>query len=200
MTHAAGRTGRGGVRLILLAVAALVAVPGGLSAQSKYFGAVAGANLSDLSDEYGVWDTSDRWGANFGLVLGIRTVNRLAIAFEPAYSQMGGEDIGLDYLETPITFGGLTRTGDATRVGFYTGLAPAFKLSCEAEQPAGACDNVKGSSWFLPLGMRFYRQTSPGMFLGLDIRYLVPLGSSVDEVTVRQRTWSFRLVLAKGQL
>jgi hypothetical protein len=36
-----------------------------------------------------------------------------------------------------------------------------------------------------------------GTVIGLDVRYSIPLGSSFDNLTVHQRSWAFRIILAK---
>jgi hypothetical protein len=177
-----------------------LAAPSGLAAQSRYIGLAGGANLSDFSDDFGDYSTDSRWGANIGLVMGVRTKDRMSLSVEPAWSQMGGADGPIDYLEVPVLIGGMARSGSATRFGGYSGIIPAFKLSCGIEQPSGSCDDLKGSAWFLPLGARFYRQAGAGKWIGLDVRYAIPLGSSFESVSVNQRAWSFRLVFVKGEL
>jgi hypothetical protein len=177
-----------------------VALPSGLAAQYKYVGFAAGANLSDFSDEFGFYSTDSRWGANLGLVLGLRTTNRMSFSIEPAWSQMGGADGAVDYVEVPVLIGGLAQSSDAMRFGGYSGIIPAFKVSCSIDTPTGSCDDLKGSAWFLPLGLRAYRQAGAGKWVGIDIRYSIPLGSSFESVDVNQRSWAFRLVFVKGEL
>jgi hypothetical protein len=187
-------------RIVAMTLLGALVLPGTGAAQSKYFGIIGGANLSDLSDETGFYSTDSRWGGNIGLVIGIRTSNRMILAAEPAWSQMGGSDGSVDYFELPILIGGMGRASQTTRFGGYTGIMPAFKLSCGIEQPASSCDNLKSSAWFLPLGVRFFKQAGADKFVGLDIRYALPLGSSFETVDVKQRAWSFRLVFVKGEL
>lgn len=189
-----------GLSLAAVLMALGLALPSGLAAQYKYVGFAAGANLSDFSDEFGVYSTDSRWGANIGLVLGMRTTNRMSFSIEPAWSQMGGADGAVDYVEVPVLIGGLARSSDAMRFGGYTGITPAFKVSCSIDSPAGSCDNLKGSAWFLPLGVRAYRQAGAGKWIGIDVRYSIPLVSSFETVDVNQRTWAFRLVFVKGEL
>jgi hypothetical protein len=198
-----------------ISLALALALTPALQAQTtKYFGFVGGATLSDFSDTYGAYSTSSRWGGNAGVILGLRTTNRMTFAVEPAWTQMGAEFTGtsgktsasLDYVEVPITIGGMAEAAnEKIRYGGYTGIMPAFKLSCSIAQPAGACDLAKSSAWFLPIGLRVLSSTGKGTFVGLDIRYSIPLGSSFDTAvqnggSVHQRSWAFRLVFAKGDL
>lgn len=189
----------------MLLALALALTPSLQAQTSKYFGFVGGATLSDFSDYYGTYSTSSRWGGNAGLILGVRTMNRMVLSLEPAWTQMGaqvqGNTAGIDYVEVPLTVGGMAQAAnEKLRYGGYTGIMPAFKLSCSIEQPAGTCDRVKGSTWFLPIGLRMLTSTGKGSFVGLDVRYSIPLGSSVDNLSVNQRSWAFRLVFAKGDL
>ena len=177
-----------------------LALPSGLMAQSRYVGFAGGVNLSEFSDDFGLYSTDSRWGANLGLVLGMRTTNRISFSIEPAWSQLGGGDGSIDYVEVPLLIGGLAETNEATRFGGYAGIMPAFKTSCSIETPAGSCDDLKSSAWFLPLGVRAYRQAGEGNWIGLDIRYAIPLGSSFESADVNQRAWTFRLVFVKGDL
>ena len=188
------------LRLTTLFAGLALALPSGLAAQYKYVGFAGGANLSDLSDEFNFYSTDSRWGGNIGLVMGLRTTNRMIFAVEPAWSQMGGADGSIDYVEVPLLIGGLAETSEAMRFGGYAGIMPAFKVSCGMDELAGACDGLKGSTWFLPLGARMYRKAGAGKWVGLDVRYAIPLGSSFENTEVNQRTWTFRLVFVKGEL
>jgi hypothetical protein len=193
------------VSLSAILLALVLVLPRTADAQSsKYYGFVGGATLSDFSDSYNAYSTAGKWGGNAGLILGIRTTNRMTLSIEPAWTQMGAKigdtGGGIDYIEVPITIGGLAEGGDKLRYGGYAGITPAFKLSCSIDQPASACDHVKSTAWFLPLGLRLLTQTGKGAFVGFDIRYSLPLGSTFDDATIHQRSWAFRLVFAKGDL
>ena len=185
-----------------LMLAGLLLLPSTAAAQAKFFGVTAGASLSDYTDDWGGINTHDRWGFTGGFIAGIRTSNYMAIAIEPSFTQMGGGDLRADYLECPLTFGGVARSGDGSmRYGGYTGITGAFKLSCSepANLPvADVCDNMKGSAWFIPLGLRILRRTNPTTFVGIDVKYDIPLGSSHEVFDANQRSWAFRLVMVKG--
>jgi hypothetical protein len=101
--------GSGMKRLLLVA---LLLLPSTGAAQAKFFGVTAGATLSDYTDYWG-FDTHDRWGFTAGFIAGIRTANWMAISLEPSYTQMGGGDLRADYIEVPLTFGGVARSGMA---------------------------------------------------------------------------------------
>ena len=181
-----------------LLLAALLVLPSSAVGQAKFFGVAAGATLSDYTDYWG-FDTHDRWGFTAGFIAGIRTANWMAISLEPSYTQMGGGDLRADYVEVPLTFGGVARSGDGKmRYGGYTGITGAFKVTCSEPSAFDFCDRVNGSAWFIPLGLRFLRATKPGTFVGIDIKYNLPLGSSVDNAEANQRAWAFRLVFIKG--
>jgi hypothetical protein len=182
-------------------LAALLLLPSAASAQAKFWGLAAGASLSDYSDDFGGLESNDRWGFTGGLVFGVRTANWMAISLEPSYTQMGGGDLRADYLEIPLTFGGVARSGDGSmRYGGYTGITGGFKMSCSFSSSviSDPCDDIKGSAWFIPLGLRILRRTNATTFVGIDIKYNIPLGSSFDFVSANQRNWAFRLIMVKG--
>jgi hypothetical protein len=185
-----------------LLIAVLLLLPSTAVGQAKFFGFTAGASLSDYSDDWGGYETDDRWGFTAGFIAGIRTSNYMAISIEPSFTQMGGGDFRADYLEFPLTFGGVARSGDGSmRYGGYTGITGAFKLSCSDDTgitSVDACGQLKGSAWFIPIGMRILRRTNETTFIGIDIKYDIPLGSSFDIIQANQRSWAFRLVMVKG--
>ena len=57
---------------------------------------------------------------------------------------------------------------------------------------------MKGSAWFIPIGLRILRRASPTTFVGIDVKYNIPLGSSFDIISANQRSWAFRLIMVKG--
>jgi hypothetical protein len=197
------RSPRFGFRLELTVLATLLVLPSMAAAQAKFWGLLGGATLSDYSDDFGGFETNDRWGGTAGLIFGVRTANWMAVALEPAWHQMGGDDLRVDYLDVPLTFGGVGKSRDGSmRYGGYTGISAAFKLSCSVPSSAvtDVCDDVKGTAWFVPIGVRFLRRTSGATFFGLDVRYSIPLGSSFDIVDANQRSWAFRLMFVKGAI
>ncbi len=181
-------------------LAGILMVPATAAAQ-KFGGLVAGVTNSDLSDAYGSANTDSRWGGTAGIIFGVRTYRATTISLEPAWIQRGGADIKTDYIEVPLIFGAAIRSANGTmRYGFYAGIAAAFKLGCSAEGVTfDPCDHLNGTDWMLPVGFRFLRVVgTSGTMLGVDARYAFPLERSFDNVDVGQRTWSFRLIYAKG--
>jgi hypothetical protein len=188
-----------GPRLAPLVLAAVLLLPASLRAQQKFWGLTGGATLSDLSDAYGAYSTDSRWGGTAGLVFGVRTYRSTTIALEPAWIQRGGGDLHGDYIEVPLTFGAAVRSNNGhMRYGFYTGIGAAFKLSCSEKGSLNACDHLNGTDWSIPLGFRLLGQVKSGAFLGVDVKYAIPLERSFDNLDVGMRTWSFRLMYVKG--
>lgn len=189
--------------IILLAFA--LVLPRVAQAQQKIVGVVGGATLSDLTDSYNAYNTSNKWGGNAGIFFGVRAKGGLFVTLEPAWTQMGA-DFGtnggaIDYIEVPLTVGGMTKSANQKlHFGGYVGFAPAFKVGCSIDAVVGSCDSVTGTTWFLPLGLRFLSGSGKGTYAGVDVRYLIPLGSTFQGATVHQRSWAFRLILAKGAL
>jgi hypothetical protein len=185
-----------------LATALLLAVglfPVSAAAQQKFWGLTGGATLGDLSDVYGAYSTDSRWGGTAGLVFGVRTYRQTTISLEPAWIQRGGGDLNGDYIEVPLIFGAAMRSNNGQmRYGFYTGISPAFNLSCSEEGSLDACDNLNGVDWSIPIGFRLLRQVKSGAFFGVDVKYGIPLERSFNNVDVAMRTWSFRLMYVKG--
>jgi hypothetical protein len=191
--------------IILLATALVLPRTAVAQQAGKIIGVVGGATLSDLSDSYNAYNTTNKWGGNVGLFLGVRAKGTMFVSLEPAWTQMGA-DIGgtggsIDYIEVPFTLGGMARSSNQKlHFGGYVGFAPAFKVGCSIDAAVGSCDKVNGTTWFLPLGLRFLSGSGKGTYVGVDVRYLIPLGSAFQGVTVYQRSWAFRLILAKGAL
>ena len=186
----------------LLPLLAAVALWSPLQAQTSrtFFGLTGGATLSDFSDDFGGVQTTDRWGGTAGIIFGVRTANWASIALEPAWTSMGGSELSLGYIEVPLTLGGVARDReDNFRYGAYTGIAPAFKISCNDDEALlDVCDQAKGTVWFLPVGVRFLRRASGSSYFGIDVKYSFPLGDSFDNSFAEQRTWAFRLIFLKG--
>lgn len=176
---------------------ALGAVP---SAHAQYslgtpgfLGIAGGATLTDLG---GVGNSStSRWGGMAGLLLGRRTSTGTAGMLEVNWSQQGGGDTRLEYVSIPLTFGAITGRG-MTRARPYIGVSIDLKSGCSSPVP-GECNAASGSQWALPLGFTVGRVTTAGTFVGVDVRYAVPLSHAFDNSAVVNRSWQFRLVLAK---
>ncbi len=179
-----------------LALAALLALPAPAAAQGygQRFGAIiGGATLSDISDYYN--STDSRWGFTGGLMVGMNH-GRTATSLEALYVQKGAEDLGIDYIEIPFTFGAAVPISQgAARFRFYGGVAVAFKVSCDGNDVI--CDDVNGTEFSLPFGMQIAR-VAGDKFFGLDIRYGLPLSDALDSIDAANRPWYFRLFFGKA--
>jgi hypothetical protein len=156
-------------------------------------GLAGGATLTDLSN-YGS-SNSTRWGGMAGLFYGRRLSTGTAGMLEVNWVQQGGDDTRLDYISVPLTFGATTGRG-MSRFRPYLGVSVDFKIGCSAT-PSAICDVASGTQWALPIGVTFGKASATGSFVGLDVRYAVPLSHAFDNTSVYNRSWQFRLVLAK---
>ena len=184
------------MRLRAAALAVLLALPAPLAAQGhgQQFGAIiGGAMLSDLSNYYN--STDSRWGFTGGVLVGMNH-GRTATALEALYVQKGGDGLGLDYIEVPLTFGAAAPVAQgAGRVRFYGGIAVAFKVSCDASDII--CDDANGTEFSLPFGVQIAK-VAGNQFFGLDVRYALPLSDAFETVEAANRTWYFRIFIGKG--
>ncbi len=183
---------------LLIAGALGVAVSAPVSAQyamgpQAVVGLAGGATLTDLSN-YGS-SSSSRWGGMAGLFFGRRLSTGTSAILEANWSQQGGGDTRLDYISVPLTFGATTGQGMG-RVRPYAGISVDFKIGCSSST-ALVCDAASGSQWGVPLGITFGKASPTGKFVGLDVRYVIPLSHAFDNTSVSNRSWQFRLVLAK---
>lgn len=184
------------MRLRTTALAILLAAPAPLAAQGfsqKYGGVTAGAMLSDISN----YNTSadSRWGFTGGLFVGMNN-GRTATAIEALYVQKGATDVGLDYIEIPLTFGAAIPVAQGSgRVRVYGGIAAAFKISCDASDII--CDDAEGAEFSLPFGVQFAK-VMDDRFFGIDIRYGLALSDAFETVEASNRPWYFRLFFGKA--
>ena len=186
--------------LLLTSVSAFAAVTPVRAQYSQYstapqaiVGIAGGATLTDLSN-YGS-STSSRWGGMAGLFYGRRATRGTGVVLEVNWAQQGGGDTRLDYISVPITFGAATGRGMG-RVRPYLGVSVDFKIGCSAPSSA-TCNAASGTQWALPLGITFGKANPTGKFVGFDVRYAVPLSHAFDNTSAYNRSWQFRLVLAK---
>ena len=181
---------------VLLVLIALLAAPSAVAAQgsgTRFAAITGGATLSDIS---GFAASSDsRWGGTAGLMFGYNAGPTAAV-IEGNWIQKGGEDIRLDYIEVPLTFGAVGVTGaGANRGRVYTGLSIAFKVGCSSTLVV--CDDAKGTEWGWPLGLQYARAMENGNFFGFDVRYTVALSQAFDSFESHNRPWQFRLMFGK---
>jgi len=185
-------------RIVGIVAAALVAAVGPAGAQgggTLAAGIKGGATTSELNG--GVVNTDSRWGGTAGAFLAYNNWYTVW-GLEANWSQKGGKDTRIDYVEFPLTIGGGISTsqgGLSFRV--YTGIGFAAKLSCNSEAPLLDCDDVRGTEWSWPIGIEVGKWTSGGKVIGFDVRYNYGLSdafTTAGNLSVN-RTWYFRLVL-----
>jgi len=159
-----------------------------------FLGIAGGATLTELSSSNG--STPTRWGGMAGLLLGRRITQGVAALLEVNWAQQGGGDTRLEYVDVPLTAGTILRRG-TLRFRPYLGVGLGFKSGCASPTP-GLCNAASDEQWTLPLGFTLGSQTSPhGWLVGGDVRYAIPLSHALDNSAVYNRSWQFRLVLAK---
>jgi len=153
-----------------------------------------GATLSDFSNP----DSDSRWGGTAGLFVAKATYATLT-SLEVNWIQKGGKgagaDVRVDYIEIPVTFGGVGRTRNGEgRARLYGGVSVAFPISCKADLP-GLCGR-KQTEWGAPFGIMLGRWSASDRFIGVDVRYTIPFSRAFEGGTYNQ-TWQFRLFIAR---
>src|SRR3954453_2154939 len=97
------RAGFALIAALLLTASASAQGPG-----TKFAGLIGGATLSDI-DNFGSGFQSlekDRWGGAAGAMVGFNA-GRTATTLEVLWTQKGGGDTRLDYIELPLTVGAI---------------------------------------------------------------------------------------------
>jgi len=167
---------------------------GGVAQQPiDFVGISAGMTMGDLHDP--ALDTDSRFGGTAGILTGIRPSRNTVVNLGAHWVQKGGGETRLDYLEIPLTVGGVALIQDgAYRSRFYTGLAMGVKLACNSEPPFLSCDDAARIEWVWPIGLLFSRWSSGDQFFALDIRYTESLSDAFESVVVSNRSWQLRLI------
>ncbi len=186
--------------LIACGLAAVAAAP----AAAQYSPMVMGVSIGASSSDFQSPDSDARWGFVGGLFLGKATYRTLT-TLEVNYVQKGGENVGgvgtktrVDYIEVPLTFGGVGRTRSGSgRARLYGGIGVAFKVTC-ASDIAAACDNAEGVEWVAPFGLMLSRYTEGERFVAIDVRYNVPLSRAFEGGAYNQ-TWQFKLIVGRSK-
>jgi hypothetical protein len=180
----------------LLAVWGLMA--GGAAAQYRspvLLGVGIGASLNDFQDP----DSDSRWGFSGGLFVGkatYRTLTTLEVNYVQKGGAIGGQVTRVDYVEVPLTFGGVGRTRNgAGRARLYGGISAAFKVSCTSDV-AAICGNAEGVEWASPFGIMIGRYTENDRFAAIDVRYNLPLSRAFEGYAYNQ-TWQFRIIVGR---
>ena len=178
---------------LIAAILALAAVaPADAQIAHWYAGLTGGATYSNIKD-YSAINSDWRWGGTAGLMAGWVTSKFHFVELTPSWTQMGGGNVRLDYVDIPVMSGLLLPLGDrSTLLRAYMGLTLSFKVSCTADV-AAVCDAAKGTFWAWPLGVSVVRVLGGGRFVGVDTRYApFPIYHAFDGSDAVQRSWQFR--------
>src|SRR5262245_18569810 len=180
----------------LLISATVLAVPAPAFRQgsgSKFAALVGGLVHSDLGSFV---DTGGRCAGTVGVLVGVNA-SWTSISAEGNWIQKGDESTHLDYIEVPVTVGGVMLLRDGkTRARLYTGLSLGFNTSCESEMLD--CDQAETTELGLPLGVQFATVRGTNTFIGFDLRYSYPLIEVYDDLDAHNRPWQFRLMFGKA--
>ena len=178
------------IRFTVSIVSLLLAAAASSPAQQAVLGLAGGGTYSDFSSP----DTPSRWGFSGGLFAGVQTYGSLN-TLEVSYTQKGGKGTRIDYVETGITVGGFAKSGSG-RARAYGGITVAFPVSCNATNAprTGFCDNTN-TEWGIPVGIMLGKGQPTGGFVGLDVRYTIPLTDA--SLGTYNNTWMFRLVIGR---
>ena len=180
----------------LLLLAIVLATPASALSQgsgNKFAAIVGGLVHSDLGSFV---NTGGRWGGTVGVLAGVNA-SWTSITVEGNWIQKGDESTRLDYIEVPVTVGGIMLLRDGkTRARLYTGLSLGFSTSCESE--VLDCDQAETTELGWPLGFQFAMVRGTSNFIGVDVRYSYPLIEVYDELDAHNRPWQFRLMFGKS--
>ena len=178
-------------RCVIALTCLIIARAGTGTAQQFVAGLAAGGTYSDFSNP----DTDSRWGFSGGLFVGRPTYRSLSL-LEVNYTQKGGNssigDVRIDYVEVGITAGGMAGRPGGSRARAYGGIQVAFPVTCDGR--AVLCDNTN-TEWAFPVGILLGRWKDNGGFMGVDVRYLIPLSDAGLEIF--NNTWMFRFVIGR---
>ncbi len=160
-------------------------------ATAQFVGITGGATLSD----FGAVNSSSRWSGTGGMSFGFRTSYYTVVNLDVSWVRIGGGDIRLDYMDIPLTVGGVaSASGGALRIRPYAGIGLGFKIDCSGTTAFANCDNANSTQWTVPLGIMIGRWTRPGTFVALDVRYAISLSDAFATSRAYNRSWQFRLL------
>ena len=183
--------------LIACGLATVAAAPATAQYSPMVMGVSIGGSLSDFQDP----DSDSRWGFTGGLFVGKATYRTLTV-LEVNYVQKGGEGAGssarVDYIEVPLTFGGVGRTRSGSgRARLYGGIGAAFKVTCSSDI-AAVCSNAEGVEWVSPFGLQLSKYAEGERFVAIDVRYNLPLSRAFEGGAYNQ-TWQFRVIVGRSK-
>lgn len=182
---------------LLTVVLALVAVvPAQAQIANKYFGFTGGATYGNITN-YELVNSDWRWGGTAGILAGVVASDHSFWEVAPSWTQMGGGDVRLDYVDIPVNGGLLLPLGDGnTFLRGYLGVTLSLKVSC-ASDVANVCDAARGTFWAMPVGVSVVRVLGSGRFVGINASYTpFPLYDAFDGYKSTQRSWQFRAMYA----
>lgn len=196
-------------RIGAMVVAVCVLAPNPASAQWA-LGAGAGLTFASLGGDV-IASSGTRVGFTVGGSAEYAMDDLWAIGLEANYVQRGGNsvrfvalsstdffDLHIDYLEVPLLIKAVIPTSERWTARVYGGLGIAFELSCKIG-PSGSTGESCGSTvlglntrsieWSVPLGAMFSYGLAGGSNLGVDLRYVLGVSSTLDAVNARNRTF-----------
>jgi hypothetical protein len=157
----------------------------------RYVGLSGGGTYSNLTN-YSAVNSDWRWGGTAGLVIGTVTFDYSFVELAPSWTQQGGGDLRIDYVDIPLLIGGLVPVGGQSVIlRMYAGIGLGLKVACNLDT---GCDGVKSSVWSLPVGVSFAKVIGSGRFVGVDGRYAIGLSDAFDALSATSRSWQFRLL------
>lgn len=182
-----------GTALVILALAATA--PLNLNAQrpARFSGVAGGATLSEIAG--GFSNSKERWGGTAGIFFGSRMSRNSLMVFEANWTQKGGGEYRLDYLEIPMLIGAVATTRDGSFARLYTGISLGFKLKCKGPELLNGCDSTHGTEWAWPIGIQLGKGLADRKFVALDARYSLGLSDVVPTSYSVNRSWQLRLIL-----
>ena len=181
---------------LIVAILALAAVaPAHAQIAHYYAGLTGGATYGNITNNLAI-NSDWRWGGTAGLMAGWVTSKYNFVELTPSWSQMGGGEVRIDYVDIPVMSGVLLPLGNRnTLLRAYMGLTLSLKVGCTAEV-ATVCDAAKGSFWAWPLGVSVVRVLGGGRFVGVDTRYApFPIYHAFEGSDAVQRSWQFRALV-----
>lgn len=178
---------------LIVAILAVAAVaPAHAQIAHYYAGLTGGATYGKITNDVDL-NTDWRWGGTAGLMAGWVTSKFHFVELAPSWTQMGGGNVRIDYVDIPLNSGVLLPLGDHnTLLRAYMGIVLSLKVSCTADV-AAVCDAAKGTFWAWPLGVSVVRVLGGGRFVGVDTRYApLPIYHAFEGSDAVQRSWQFR--------
>jgi hypothetical protein len=178
-------------RVAVVLFAPLAPSPVAAQFARHYIALSVGATHNDLTDYLD--NLGWRWGGTAGVQAGLVTFDHAYLELAPAWTQMGGGRIRLDYVNVPLMLGGLLAASRDVFVRPYGGIGLSVRFGCRAD-PTSACDLARRTVWSVPFGLSVVKVLTRGELAGLDVRYVLGVTNVFDVTDATQRSWQFRLL------